>query len=109
MLRLPTFVELAARPDAYLDETRDLLSDYVRILHFVGAARETRLAAPKLRDCDRRAASVTTAEEFLSQAREIYDGLDHSDFSAVLADRHHRSARRGTYGHLALENGVEGR
>ncbi len=26
MLRLPTFVELAAMPDAYLDETRDLLS-----------------------------------------------------------------------------------
>lgn len=109
MLTLPTFVELAAMPDAYLDETRDLLSGYVSVLHFVGAARESRRAAGKLRDCDRRAASATTAEEFLSQAREIYDALDHSDFSAVLADRHHRSARRGTYGHLALENGVERR
>ena len=103
MLRFPTFIELAAMPDGYLDETRDLLSDYVRILHFVGAARESRLGATRLQGCDRRAASATTAEEFLAQAREIYDGLDHPDFSALLADRQHRSARRGTYGHLAVE------
>lgn len=73
MLRLPTFIELAAMPDAYLDETRDLLLGYVRMLHFVGAARETRLASRTLRDCDRRAASATTAEEFLSQARGLWD------------------------------------
>ncbi len=105
MLRLPTFTELAAMPDTYLDETRDLLSDYVRVLHFVGAARETRLGATRLRSYDQRAGSAMTAEEFLSQAREIYDRLDHSDFSAILADRQHRSARRGTHGPLASEMG----
>ncbi|MEK9502904.1 hypothetical protein [Gaopeijia maritima] len=105
MLRLPTFIELAAMPDTYLDETRDLLRDYVRVLHFVGAARETRLGATRLRSHDQRAGSAMTADEFLSQAREIYDRLDHSDFSTILADRQHRSARRGINGHLALEMG----